>query len=94
MFVKQTTSPIRVLKLVYLSRDLASAMDTACTHHPEGEDEFWLGGVVPPIYHSNGEKPAINPTRSTTGQQDSIDAQRVSRRLHQRWTSRSSDDEY
>lgn len=39
-------------------------MDTACIHHPEGEDEFWLGGVVPPIYFSNGEKPAINPTRS------------------------------
>lgn len=43
-------------------------MDTFCIHHSlEGildEDaKLWLTGVVPPIYLSNGEKPAQNPTR-------------------------------
>lgn len=42
-------------------------MDTQCIHHHDGitNDEafFWLDGVVPPIYLSNGEKPSLNPTR-------------------------------
>ena len=48
-------------------------METVCIHHhPDGisnEDaRLWLTGVVPPIYLSNGEKPAVNPTRAALEQ--------------------------
>ena len=43
-------------------------MDTFCIHHDlngisDEEAKLWITGVVPPIYLSNGEKPARNPTR-------------------------------
>ena len=52
---------------------LTNEMDTFCIHHhldgiSDDEMKLWLGGVVPPIYLSNGEKPNINPTRQALEQ--------------------------
>ena len=43
-------------------------MDTLCIHHLDEETKSWFGGVIPPIYLSNGEKPSINPTRQALEQ--------------------------
>jgi cystathionine gamma-lyase len=48
-------------------------MDTFCIHShldeiSAEEEKSWFGGVVPPIYLSNGEKPTINPTRQALEQ--------------------------